>query len=529
MNRLRCAAAAMIFCVAIVPLALPFIEIFQGEAWIWTADDFHRLARLLANTLALCLATTALTLPVGTTLAVVLFRTEFFGRRFLLAFLAFLLFLPLPILIASWQGILEIDLRRLSLERPLSVGLPAAIWIQSLAVLPWAIFLIGVGLSWVEPEIEEEAAQVVSPWRVLLFVTLPRARASLLAAGLFVFLQSAGEIAVTDMCQVATLADEAHMQFTQGNQAGLARTLMVASPVLLIAWIVVLAAIGTIEKALPPLAAPTRLASLLALGSPWPRGGFAWGCVALLCVPLLGLIWKLGAVGHPARWSFASAKLYLASEATVMGRALLQSLATSFAAGLLGAIAALFCCWLARDQRWFRVLLFGVASAIWVLPGPIVGIALANAIQLIVRLPDGPWTWLLYRHPSPVPIVWAQSMRAFPVAVVLLWPMVRLIPDAWFEEAKLSGYGPLGLFRQVVWPASRPALFFAGCMSIALCIGEIGASARVETTGWEAFTKILFDRLHNAVDNSFAALAILMLACVAVTVGVSALIRAFKR
>ena len=68
---------------------------------------------------------------------------------------------------------------------------------------------------------------------------------------------------------------------------------------------------------------------------------------------------------------------------------------------------------MARDSRWFRVLFFGVAAAIWVLPGPIVGIALANAIQFIIKLPDGPWTWLLYRHPSPVPIIWAQGLRAF--------------------------------------------------------------------------------------------------------------------
>lgn len=525
MMRLRILATVALFAVAVVPLALPFWEIGRSEAWGWTNADFHRLVRLSANTLGLCLGTVMITLPMGIALAVVLFRTSFFGRRFLATLLAFLLFLPLPVLIASWQGMLDFDLRRFALERPLSVGFPAAVWIQSLSALPWAVLLVGVGLTWIEPELEEEAAQIVGPWRVLFRVTLPRAGASICAAGLFVVLQSAGEIAITDMCQVATLADEAHTQFTKHDQAGLARALVVATPMLIIAWIVVLGVISYIEKTLPPLSAPTRLPCDLSFGGWGLPGAFAWIAFGLMVIPLFGLIWKLGAVGHPARWSLASAWHYLGSEANVMGRPLIQSLATSLAAGVLCAFAALICCWLARDCRWFRVLLFGVTAAIWVLPGPVVGIALANAIQLIIQFPDGPWTWLLYSQPSPVPIVWAQSLRAFPIAVVLLWPVVRMIPEAWFEEAKLSGLDAIGTFRHVVLASCKPTLFAATMATIALCVGEIGASARVETTSWEAFTKMLFDRLHNAVDNSFAALALLMLAGIATCLGIGTIVR----
>ncbi len=527
MTSLRIAAMFVLFTLAVVPLSLPFLELLRPEAWIWSDADFYRLARLSGNTLALSVTTAIFTLPVGIALAVVVFRTSIACRRTITGILAFLPFLPLPILIASWQGLLDIDLRRFAMERPLSVGFPAAIWIQALASLPWVVLLVGVGLTWIEPEVEEEAAQIVGPWRVLSFVTLPRARVSIFAAGLFIVLQSAGEIAITDMCQVATLADEAHTQFTQDNQSGLARTLIVASPILLMAWIVVLGFIFHVEKTLPPLSTPTRWPRDLSPGDRRLRGAFAWMLVALLIVPLFSLIWKLGAVGHPPRWRLASAWHYLGNEATVMGLPLIQSLTTSLAAGVLSAFAALYCCWLARDSRWFRVLLFGLAAAVWILPGPIVGIALANAIQLIIKLPDGPWTWLLYRHPSPVPIVWAQGLRAFPVAVVLLWPVVRLIPAAWFEEAKLSGFGPLGTFRRVVLPSCKPAFLSATMISIALCVGEIGASTRVETTGWEAFAKMLFDRLHYAVDNSFAALALLMLAGIAIIVGVGAVVQAW--
>jgi len=34
---------------------------------------------------------------------------------------------------------------------------------------------------------------------------------------------------------------------------------------------------------------------------------------------------------------------------------------------------------------------------------------------------------------------------------------------------------------------------------------------RVETPGWESFTKLVFDRMHFGVDNNVAALCVLML------------------
>ena len=49
----------------------------------------------------------------------------------------------------------------------------------------------------VEPELEEEAALQMAPWRVVWEVTLPRCRASIAAATLFVALQTAGDISVT--------------------------------------------------------------------------------------------------------------------------------------------------------------------------------------------------------------------------------------------------------------------------------------------------------------------------------------------
>ena len=126
MTGLRLAYAVGLFVFVVVPLLAPFRELLAPTAWIWTADDVERLTHRSLNTFALTTATTAMSLPVGLLLAVLLFRTSFFGRRFLLFLLAFTLFVPLPVIVSSWQGLLGSD-----------GWLPLEFW-RSSGARPWA-------------------------------------------------------------------------------------------------------------------------------------------------------------------------------------------------------------------------------------------------------------------------------------------------------------------------------------------------------------------------------------------------------
>src|SRR5262249_25732633 len=147
----------------------------------------------------------------------------------------------------------------------------------------------------------------------------------------------------------------------------------------------------------------------------WAPYVFAVVLAALMLTPICSLVWKLGLAGHPQQWSWATAAHYVQSESRVLGGSLVSSLAVAAGGGLIVALLALIGCWLARDARWFRWLLFGSAMCAWVLPGPVVGIGLND---LIMALPGGPWKTALYYAPSPAPVLWAQVLRAFPIAVV---------------------------------------------------------------------------------------------------------------
>ena len=270
MNGCRVVYALGLLGFVAVPLLMPFDGLLHEAAWAWTAEDVDRLLHLGLNTFALTGATIALALPAGVALAALLFRTSCFGRPLLLFLLAFSLFVPLPMVVSSWQALLGADGLGFwrSTARVWATGLGPAIWIHAVAAVPWVAFIVGLGLTWVEPELEEEAAQSVGPWRVLLWVTLPRARSSIAAAALFVILQTASETNVTDIMLVPTLADEMRTQFVAGNRSALARTLVLALPGLLLTWGTVLAVLSHLEKRLPPLAPPYRGQRPLEIGPP---------------------------------------------------------------------------------------------------------------------------------------------------------------------------------------------------------------------------------------------------------------------
>jgi iron(III) transport system permease protein len=497
----------------VTPLVTPFRDLGSASTWNWSEEDAARLQHLAFNTLTLSFGSAFVGLPLGLALAVLLFRTSLIGRSFGVLLLAVSLFVPLPIIVSSWQGAfgangwLPLAFMQSDVDRPWATGMTAAIVIHALASVPWIAFIVGIGLNWIEPELEDEAAQSVGPWRVLIFVTLPRVRASIAAAALFVILQTAGEISVTDMMLVDTLARETYTQFAI-NRDALARSSVVSLPVIMVGWLVVLGIVTRLESTLPPLAPSARPLRLLELGPLWLRTLVVVALLALLLVPLGSLAWRLGLTGHPGQWTFDAASRFLQSEAGLLGKDLFASLGTSLGAGVLVTLFALVGCWLARDARWFRLLLFSVATLAWVLPGPLVGIGLRD---LILGLPEGMLKDSLYYASSPLPLMWVQCIRALPIAVVFLWPIVRMIPRAAFEEARQAGAGPIAEWWGIVVPLTRRGGMVAALAVAAICLGEVAASTCVSTPGWESFAKLIFDRMHYGVDNNVSALCVLML------------------
>src|SRR5207249_11715973 len=122
----------------------------------------------------------------------------------------------------------------------------------------------------------------------------------------------------------------------------------------------------------------------------------------------------------------------------------------------------------------------------------------------------------LYYGPSPLPALWAQSLRFFPCAVAMLWPVLRLLPRELREAARVDGARPRQELRYLILPLSAAACLRAGFAVAILSLGELGAGKLVATPGFPTFAHEVFTQMHYGVSNDLAALCLVLLAVVVV-------------
>jgi len=503
------------------PLAVPLLELLgRLDRVAFLTDETLVLG---GNTLLLVGGTLALALPAGVATAVLLYRTDLPLRKPLRGLTILALFVPLPVVCSAWQAALGTGgwLAFFSWSEAPGRFWPAGLWpailVHAVAALPWVVLIVGQGLRWVEGELEADALLAAGVWRVLWRVTLPRCRGVIGAAGLWVALQTASEITVTDQMQVRSLAEEVYLELWQGGPDALARSTAASLPVVLALALLVFLALSRLERALPPPESLLTAPPTFSLGwARWPCFALVLGGVLLLAGGTLGsLLWRAGARGYPPSWSAQTAAGFLATAWEANAGTIITSLLVALAAGGLTALVALLLCWLSLDARWFRWVTFALAAILWALPAPVVGIGLKEAIMAIVDWwPAGPLAEALYWSPSPVPVLCADLLRYLPCAVAVLWPMVRLLPGELRDSARVDGATPGQELRHVVWPLAARAALWSALVVAALSLGEVGAVRMRVESGPPTFAHLLWEQMHRGVDNVVAALCLLMLAAV---------------
>jgi iron(III) transport system permease protein len=486
---------------------------------------------LAANTVKLVVGALALVLPAGIAGAFLFYRTDLPLRR-LWRFLTLLaLFIPLPLFTSAWQAALgtggwlplpawnqpapgDPDISPQGIAwKPWGQGIGSAIWVHAVAALPWVILLVGQGLLWVERELEEDASTLMAPRWVLWHVTLPRCRAAIVAAGTWIALATVTEITVTDMMQVRTFAEEVYTQMVAGDRQALAQAVAVSLPTVLLTAALVVWATRRWERALPPretLLMPPRTFAL---------GRWRWPCFVLVlgltlvyvAIPVTSLFWKAGLAGNPQAWSAAIVSQHLRNVLRVRGSMVMASLALAAVAGGVTAGLALLICWLSLGTRVFQGSVFLLLAMVLATSGPVLGLGLKRTIAASLELNIRPLSQGLYYGPSPVPALWAHSLRFLPYAVAILWPVMRLLPRELRDAIRVDGARPLHELAYLVWPLMRRVTLGAALAVTVLSLGELSASKLVETPGSRTFAHEVFDQMHYGVGNDLAALCLIML------------------
>jgi iron(III) transport system permease protein len=464
-----------------------------------------RTAGLARNTLLLAAATTAISVPLGTLIAVLLVRTDLPGRQLLGFLMAGLLFVPLFLQTGAWQaGFASQGWYTLAYSGPAWLdGLRGAVWIHAVAALPWVALFAAAGLRNVERELEEQALLDGTPAQVFLHVTARRALPAIGVAALWVAVTTAGEMTVTDFFQIRTYAEELYTETAVAPEPD--QLPLTALPgIAVTAWGVVAAL--TLVAGLSPVARkPSHAAPLVfPLGTArWPAAlAMALLVAVVVGVPLGSLAWKAGvhvsqfADERIRSWSLSKCVAMVAVSSWQHAREYRWSLVIgSLAATAAVAIAAPLS-WLARRGGCRALPALALTAAALAVPGPVVGVVIVG----LMDQPGRPWLNWLYDH--SIAAVWlAQTWRALPLPLLVLWQAWRSLSDDVLDAAAVDGAGTLARFWLISLPQRLPAVAIAWLVALAASLAEVDATFIVRPAGVETLSTWVFEQLHNGPED----------------------------
>ena len=494
-----------------------------------------RTLSLLWNTLLLSGATCAISVPLGTLLAWLLWRTDLPGRRFFLGLLGVMIFVPLYLQAGAWQAGFG-DQGWFTLATNSSAwltGWRGAIWIHSLAALPWVVGIVGIGLRLIEPELEEQALLDGSAKQVFFRVSLCGALPAVGLAAIWVAVITAGEMTVTDLLGIRTYAEEVYTQ-----AAATASELDVAAPsVVSGVGITALLIIGgwALCFGLSPSRRP------LSLPRYWTFRLGRWKSFYLLMagllflllagVPLGSLVYKAGVVvaqtdaGRIRSFSPAKCLEIICSAPGNFRRELGWSLLIGVLSATAAVLTAIPLAWLARKKgngatngRGFTfnlqfaicnlqfAIIISIIAVLLVLPGPILGIVI---IKLLNR-PELPGLTWLYDHSILAPWL-AVYLRSLPIAALIMWHALQTVPQELMESAMIDGAGPLTRLWRIALPMRTSAAAAAWLAALAISLGDLAAGILVVPPGVTTTSIRIFGLLHYGVEDQVAGICLAMI------------------
>jgi iron(III) transport system permease protein len=523
---------------------------------LWLAEP--RVGRLWLNTAWLAAAACLIALPLGTLLAVLLFKTNVPGRVPAAWLLVGMLFVPLYLFTGAWdagfgiQGWHTLVANPHLAHQPWLAGWRAAVWVHGLAAVPWVVLIVGAGLRTVEAEIEEDAATCAGPLQVLWHISIRRAAPALAIAAVWIVTIVMTEISVTDFFQVRTFAEEVYTQSALGTFdavgpiAGAPSTENIPAiglwGGLVLSTVAALAVIVAARRLFAELAdAPQRAPWIWRLKTGrWPAAILLWGIVLLLAgVPLANLVYKAGVqvtateTGRAREWSplklveslaavpgqfhgemFLSARLGAAAATAAL------AIALPLAWGLRGnnALSPWQRARVRVNWRWGGLLIIALCLTI---PGPLLGL---GVIRLLDQPPNSPLSGLAWLYDSNFAPWLVQTIRALPIATLILWPALASVPQVMLDSAATDGAGTWRQLLLIVMPQRWPAIAAAWLIALAIAVGELAATVLVmpPQRGATALSIQVFQLLHYGVDDRVAAICLVMVFAIAALTAVAA-------
>ncbi|MCH2183263.1 MAG: hypothetical protein MK108_14785 [Mariniblastus sp.] len=503
-------------CLLGVATILSFGLLFFGA----NAED----RQVALRTLALGLGAGLIAVPMGIAITWVCRSSSIVSRGLLLTCIG-LVFMPLFLQVSAWDSAFG-KLGWLSTGgdslQPILTGWSAAIWIHGVAAAPQVALIMMIGLTLLGRAEEEQAMLDAAPAAVFWNVTLRQLLPLVFVGLVWTLVISAREIAVTDIYQIGTLAEQVYLgyslgQFNTGLNSWSAEAIARAEStswqltVAVIFWIVVIFLLAIFyylrgyrqshhkienRSSLYPMTISKQLVgivlfcamAIVPLGNLFLRASFGVERVGGEPVPGYSLHQFVDSIGqvftdyyYEFQWSFSIA----------------------IVTALLLLLVALWFAWLAIENVWWRMAFVVSIGALAAVPGPLLGVAVVE----LFTAQDFAWlNYLFDRTIFPTVLVVAAFCWP-PVGLIMYCVLAGTATDA-LENARLEGAGRLARLVRIAFGQNVAAI--AGCFLVALILafGELSASQMVLPAGIDTVPRRMLGLLHSGVNELTAAFSI---------------------
>ena len=489
----------------------------------WVGSSNVSLGRILVHTFGLAFLSFAIAAPLSLWCA---YRWVAGSRleRGLVTLIVALALVPLCLQVAGWESVVA-RIRPWFLEdgnmsAMTVVNWTTAVWIHAASGVAWLTIFFAVGFwsrGWV---LEQQALLDASPLRVFCQVTLVRLWPMLVAAALWMLVIVTREIAVADIYQIGTYAEQVYlgyalnrmpwsielpenqsiMQFFGATRQFALVAFLIASA--LWAFRITLDHGGE-ETTRSPYRAPgrTRFLSVAVTSALW---------LLLFVLPIAALTVRSGSttisVAGQLHREFSGTHLFEA-----IGKSVSDYRWPLFWSGSIGLSTALFTTGVSLAAAWIAVrrpsfanwLFFPLAAASFTVPYPVVGTlidSMASSIEL------EPFRHLWDRSISG-PVV-ANSCIAFgPVALMLYFAM-RQSSQSVLESMATERAGAFSLFWNLGITANQTAIVATLGTAFLIAFGDVAASFQVVPAGIDTVARSILGQLHSGVDDLTAAISL---------------------
>ncbi|WP_436716655.1 hypothetical protein U8335_04505 [Roseiconus lacunae] len=415
----------------------------------------------------------------------------------------------------GWMSLTQTSARTYSGFAGRYSGMFACVWIHGLFGTAIVALATLYGTARIERAVIDLARCDGGPvwgwWRV----RLPIARNWMVFSALATAVLAASEMTVVDLYGVRTVADEFYL-FHAADPSWFSVFMVLVVPALIgvtLTAVAILRLFQPVNARIIDRGLKTSSEAEEAVGGFWQglASLFALGVTTLMfAFPLLGVIVKAGQqtmVVNDGGQSVVRVIWSVRRTTTVLVRALQEfsgeyqtTLLLASCTAVLSALIAFLATSIAVERPRLRVYLDGLSVGCFLMPGPLVGLAIVRIFSVPL-----PGVSSLYQQ-SLVPTMIALSFRALPVAYWVMRVAFSGIDAAVMDSAKMDLK-----WRTRLWTIERPligrALGIAVTASAIVASGEVPSSLPVIPPGVVTVGTRLFGLLHSGARYQEASLA----------------------